>query len=281
MRIAITGSNGQLGRALQERKSTETLLLLDLPDHDITDLPRTLSEMESFRPEVIIHAAAMTDVDACERSPERAYHLNVVGTHSVAVAAMQCRCPLVYISTDYVFDGAKPTHYYEYDRANPLSVYARTKWMGEQVARQLVQQHYVVRIAWLYGDGPNNFVRTVLRLADEGQRLRMVTDEIGSPTYAADVAAALDQLIRRPAYGTYHLPNAGFCSRYEWAREILQLTGRGDVALEPTENYVRAAPVPKRVMLYNAMGSSLGIVPRPWQEALSDFVARHDLARQP
>lgn len=273
MRIAITGSKGQLGQALQACFEHDQLLLVDLPEFDITNLQDMLLSMRSFAPAVIIHAAAMTDVDGCERAPDLAYRINVAGTRNLAVAAQEIGCPLVYISTDYVFDGAKGQPYWEYDDTNPQSVYARTKWVGEQIVRQLVPKHYIVRIAWLYGQGPRNFPRTVLRLARERGQLTMVTDEIGSPTSAADVSAALERLIQIPAYGTYHLPNTGACSRYEWALHILELAGIQGVLVTPSTDYQRAAQVPKHVELYNFMGAEIGIVMRPWQEALRDYIS--------
>lgn len=273
MRIAVTGSKGQLGTALQEVLTGDELLPIDLPEYDISDLTAITASVAAFRPEVIIHAAAITDVDGCERNPELAYRVNVLGTRNMAVAAQQCGAAMVYISTDYVFDGTKGEPYWEYDRTCPLSVYARTKQVGEDLVRSLVARHYVARIAWLYGSGPRNFVRTVLRLARENGRMQMVTDESGSPTLAPDVAAALSRLIRLPAYGTYHLPNAGTCSRYEWAAEILRLAGVTGVELTPSTDYPRAARVPKAVAMRNFCAAELGIVMRPWQEALRDYVA--------
>ncbi|MHB1293899.1 MAG: dTDP-4-dehydrorhamnose reductase [Anaerolineae bacterium] len=273
MRIAVTGSQGQLGLALQSALAGEPVLPIDLPQYDITNLPAILETIKAWEPEVIIHAAAMTDVDGCERNPEAAYRVNALGTRNMAVAAQQTGAALVYISTDYVFDGTKGEPYWEFDDPNPLSVYARTKWVGEQLVRQLVPNHYVVRVAWLYGDGPRNFIKTVLRLASERPSINMVTDEAGSPTNAGDVAAALTRLIRLPAYGTYHLPNAGVCSRYEWAHEVLRLVGREDYALLPSENFQRAARVPKRVEMRNFCGAELGLTMRPWQDALADYVA--------
>ncbi len=274
MRIAITGSTGQLGRALQGALAGESLLLLKRPEQDITLLDPLMAAVKDFQPEVIIHAAAMTDVDGCERDPDLAYRVNVLGTRNVALAAQACGAALVYISTDYVFRGDRAEPYREYDTPDPQSVYARTKWWGENIVRDLTTRFYIVRVAWLYGDGPRNFVKTVLRLAAERPVLRMVTDEVGSPTYAEDVAQALARLVRVPAYGIYHLPNAGVCSRYEWAAEILRLAGRDEVRLEPMENYPRPARVPKRVHLLNVFGSELGLVMRPWQEALADYMER-------
>lgn len=279
MRVVITGSKGQLGSALQEALCHEQLLLVDLPENDITNLASITSAVAAFRPEVIIHGAAMTNVDACEREPEAAYRANVIGTRNMAVAAQQNDAALVYISTDYVFDGTKGSPYWEYDDTNPLSVYGRTKRIGEQLAASLSPRHYIVRVAWMYNLGARNFVETVLRLADERKSLQMVTDEVGSPTFARDVASALARLIRQPAYGIYHLPNAGVCSRYEWAQEILRLAGRSDVELIPSQNYVRAARVPKRVELRNFCGAELGIVMRPWREALQEYFSRRQGGR--
>ena len=273
MRIVVTGSNGQLGRGLQTTFELDDLMLVDLPNHDITDIAAIVPAIRTFQPDLVIHCAAMTDVDGCEREPELAYRVNVLGTRNLAVAAQAVDCPLVYISTDYVFDGEAGAPYLEYDEPHPLSVYGRTKLLGECMVRDILLAFYVVRVAWLYGDGPRNFVRTVLRLAEGQGALHMVTDEVGAPTYARDVAQALAQLITMPAYGMYHLPNSGVCSRFDWAREILTLAGRDDVEIIPTQNYQRAARVPKRVEMRNLCGKALGIVMRPWQEALKDFVA--------
>jgi len=273
MRIVITGSDGQLGRALQSVFSSDDLYLVDLPRYDITKTTTIVPTLRAFRPELVIHCAAMTNVDGCERDPRLAESVNVVGTRNMGLVAGQSGCPMVYVSTDYVFDGAREGETSEWDRPSPQSVYARTKWLGEEAARQLVGQLYVVRVAWLYGDGPRNFVRTVLRLAQEGGPLRMVTDECGSPTYAVDVARALARLVTTAAYGTYHLPNAGVCSRYDWAATILELAGlREGVDLEPMTNYQRAAVVPKRVALRNYNGAHEGIVMRPWLEALAEYM---------
>jgi len=271
MRIAITGSKGQLGTSLQLALKDAELLLMDLPECDLTDLEVATATIGRFQPEMVIHCAALTNVDGCERDPEAAYRVNVLGTRNMAVAAQQAGSSMVYISTDYVFDGAKDEPYWEYDDANPLSVYGRTKWVGEGLVRSLVPRYYIVRIAWLYAQGFRNFVETVLRLAQERGRLTMVTDEVGSPTYAPDVAQAIARLIRLPAYGTYHLPNSGACSRYEWAREILRQAGQTDVEVIPSENYPRLARVPKRAELRNFCAAEMGIIMRPWQQALEDY----------
>jgi dTDP-4-dehydrorhamnose reductase len=272
MRIAITGSKGQLGTALQTRLASETLLPLDLPEWDMTDAMRVRAILEAFAPDVVIHSAALTDVDRCETDPERAYLVNAVGTQNVALACQRCAAPMLYVSTDYVFDGTKGAPYLEYDPPAPLSVYARTKLAGEWAAQSLLLRFYIVRSAWIYYPGRRNFVETVLRLARERGALSMVTDEAGSPTYAPDLADAIARLLPSELYGIYHFTNTGVCSRYEWACEILRLAGLDHLTVAPSQGYVRPAPVPRRVELRNLYGASqLGITLRPWQEALADY----------
>ena len=272
MRIVVTGSNGQLGRALQRVIGQETLYLVDLPEHDITNLDHTIASVTAFRPDLVIHAAAITDVDGCEKDPELAYRVNAWGTRNVAVSCQRSGCPLVYISTDYVFDGTKGEPYWEYDEPNPLSVYARSKLAGETLVQTLLSEFYVVRTAWLYDRSGKNFVKTVLRLAEERDSLRMVTDESGSPTYAPDLAVAVARLIQTPAYGIYHFTNLGTCSRFEWASRALQIAGKPNYALSPSTDYQRAATVPKHVELRNSNGTALGITLRPWAEALEEYL---------
>ncbi len=235
MRIAITGSAGQLGQALQKVLSGEELLLIDLPEYDITDYTQLYPAIVDFRPHVVIHAAAFTDVDGCELKPDIAYRVNALGTQNVALACLGCNAAMVYISTDYVFDGTKNEPYWEWDHPNPQSVYARSKLAGEYYTQTLLHKFYIVRTAWLYSRTGTNFVKKVLQLADQHDKLYFVTDEVGSPTYAPDLAAALHKLIAHPLYGVYHLTNSGVCSRYEWAKAILELAGRPDYPLFPAQ----------------------------------------------
>jgi dTDP-4-dehydrorhamnose reductase len=272
MRIGITGSAGQLGQALQALLQDQELLLLDLPEYDITSFDQMQRVILPFAPQVMIHAAAYTDVDGCERDSELAYRVNALGTQNVALACQRCDAPMVYISTDYVFDGARQEPYWEWDVPNPQSVYARSKLAGEHCTQTLLQRSYIVRTAWLYSLSGKNFVKTVLRLADERPQLQFVTDEVGSPTYAPDLARAVVRLIAHPIYGIYHFTNEGVCSRYEWAKAILELAGRPDYPILPTQGYQRAAKVPARSELRNFCGKTqLGITMRPWRKALEDY----------
>lgn len=272
MRIAITGSAGQLGLALQSRLANDELLLMDLPQYDIGDQRQTRDSIARFRPEVVIHAAAYTNVDGCESDPASAYRVNALGSQNVAVACQESGAAMVYVSTDYVFDGLKDGPYWEWDTPNPQSTYARSKLAGELITSTLLRRHYIVRTAWLYSRQGKNFVKTVLRLAGEQNRLQFVTDEVGSPTYAPDLADAIVKLIPSGLYGIYHFTNSGVCSRFEWARAILELAGLDASRISPTQGFARAAKVPARSELHNFCGATqLGIVLRPWRAALEEY----------
>ncbi len=272
MRVVITGSAGQLGQALQESLSNHHLLLVDLPQHDITDYDQIRQAIARFKPDLVVHAAAFTNVDQCELEPDTAYRVNALGTQNVALASQECGAAMLYVSTDYVFDGKKGEPYWEWDAPNPESVYARSKLAGEYYTQSLLTRFYIVRTAWLYSRTGNNFVKRVLELAAERPELHYVTDEVGSPTFAPDLAQAIVKLIARPLYGTYHFTNTGVCSRYEWAKAALELAGRGEYPIFPTRGYKRPAKVPAYCELRNFCGATqLGITLRPWQEGLRDY----------
>lgn len=272
MRIAITGANGQLGRSLQETLADEQVLALTRANGgDVADT-RIIDRLAGWQPDVVIHAAAMTNVDGCERDPDTAFRVNGLGTRNVALACQQAGAAMVYISSDYVFDGTKGSPYTEWDTPNPISVYGASKLAGEDYVKQLLGRFWIVRTAWLYRPGHENFVATILRLATERDRLTVVDNEVGSPTYAPDLAGAIAQLIQQPLYGIYHLTNAGHCSRYEFARKIVGLAGL-DAVIEPTDHYPRAARPPAFAPLHNFVGAEMGIELRPWEEALADYFA--------
>ena len=273
MRIAITGAGGQLGQALQAALGAEhELIPLGHADVELGH-PDCVERLVATGAELVIHPAAYTDVDGCARDPERAYRVNGLGAQYVALACRRLGAALVYVSTNEVFDGAATSPYFEYDRAAPINAYGRSKWAGEQVVREALDRFYIVRVAWLFG-GPRNFVRTVLRLAAERDSIAMVADEVGSPTYAPDAAAAIAQLIQLPFYGTYHVVNEGFCSRFEFAAEVLRMAGRERAALRPIRlaDFKRDSVVPPYTPLRNAAAAALGVRLRPWQEALADYL---------
>jgi len=271
MRIVITGAHGQLGRSLQNVLVGHEILPVDLPEHDITRLD-IITTIAAFQPDVVIHAGALTDVDACELDPDSAYRVNALGTRNVAVACQRCDAPMIYVSTDYVFDGAKGEPYLEFEEPSPINVYGRSKLAGERLVRDLLSRFYIVRTAWLYAQGGNNFVAKILSLAGERDELSVVTTEVGSPTYAPDLAEAIVHLIEYPLYGIYHLVNEGSCSRYEFASKILEFAGKSGFPLHPARTYDRPTRVPANASLRNfCAATQLGIRLRPWEEALRSY----------
>lgn len=276
MRIVITGSSGQLGRELLPRlASLGEVIGRTLSDLDVTT-PECADRLAGLSPDWVVHAAAATDVDACERAPDHAMSVNAEGTSRVVEGCRKGGAGLVYLSSDYVFDGRKGAPYVEVDRPAPQSVYGRSKLEGERVTRTLGSRWVIIRTAWLYGVHGTNFVKTILRKAGAGERLRVVDDQVGSPTSAADLAAAVSLLLSRGLTGLYHVTNSGSCSWYEFAREILRLTGSTSTRLSRITSLElnRPAPRPAYSVLENAAWEAAGLPPlRPWPEALADTLA--------
>lgn len=274
MKVLITGCKGQLGRALYEALSDHTLAGCDLPETDITDRQAIAAFIDDVGPDVVIHTAAWTDVDGCARKPEEAYRVNALGTQNVALACASSGAALATISTNEVFDGSADSPYRECDPPHPINPYARSKAAAEWFTRHLLNRFYIVRTAWLYAPGGSNFPHRIIELADELGALKVVTDEVGNPTFAPDLAEALAQLIQTEAYGVYHLTNAGYASRFDFAREILRISGRQDVPVEPItlDAFDRASTPPRFAPLANTAAAALGIRPRPWQDALAAFL---------
>ncbi len=274
MRIYITGIRGQLGRALAKALAGHVVFGAGSSEADITDLQAIRSSITSFKPDLVIHSAAMTDVDGCARDPDRAYRVNALGTRNAALACQNANCPMLAISTNEVFDGTADQPYLEFDPAHPINFYARSKHAGEMFVRDLLTRFYVVRTAWLYGYGGSNFVTKIVKRAKQDGRLRVVTNEIGSPTFAADLAAAITRLITTGAYGIYHFTNEGSCSRFEFAQRILELAGLSHVPVEPIglADLDRPSTPPSYTPLRNFCGAQLGITLRPWPDALAEYV---------
>ena len=272
MRVVITGAKGQLGHALLPvcRRLGE-VVGLDLPEWDLTR-PESLDGLVALHPDWVIHAAAATDVDRCEREPAWAMAINAEGTSRVAEACRQTGAGLVYLSTDYVFDGTKGAPYLEEDPPAPPSVYGRSKLEGERIVRQTAPRWAIARTAWLYGTHGKNFVKTILQKACGCEPLAVVNDQVGSPTYAADLAEALVRLLERRLGGIFHLTNSGSCSWFEFTQEILRRSGRPGASLAPitSRQLNRPAPRPGYSVLANRAWQSAGEPPlRPWPEALA------------
>jgi len=275
MRIAITGHKGQLGQALIEALADDEILGLDIPEHDITQARAISDAICRFKPEVVIHSAALTDVERCAREPELALTINGIGTHNVALACRRCGATLLAVSSNEVFDGRKGAPYYEHEQTHAINAYAESKLAAEIYVRMHLSRFYIVRTSWLYARGGNNFPSKILQAADKHGRLRVVCDEISSPTYAPDLAQAIAALIRTEQYGIYHLINEGACSRLEFARRILELAGKGDVPLEPitSDQWPRASTPPLHCVIRNLAGAQIGISLRHWDEALRAYFA--------
>lgn len=272
MRVLITGHKGQLGRALQAR--WPSAVGVDLPEVDITEAGAIDSIVAEHRPDLIMHCAAMTDVDGAARDPQAAYRANGLGTQNVALAAARSGAALAYVSTNEVFDGTKGAPYLEFDTPNPLNPYAASKRAGEWFVSNLTRQFFILRTSWLTGRGGRNFVHRIQQLADERGQLSVVTDEVANPTFVDDLADAIVQVVSTRRYGIYHLTNAGYCSRYDYARKILELSGRGHIPVQPITlaDYARPSTPPKFTPLANFAAAALGVSLRPWEEALAEFL---------
>lgn len=272
MRIAVTGANGQVGRALQQvvtECGEDEVIPFASAALDVSDAAAVRDALVPLAPDCIIHAAAYTDTDACEVQQERAYAVNALGTGYVAAAAAAAGCPLIAISTNYVFDGDRAEPYDEFDLPNPRSVYARSKWAGEVAAARAGAHLLIVRSAMIYAEEGRNFIRTMLALAERGTPLRVVADQWGQPTYATDLARGLLALARQPLPGIYHLTNAGTASWFEWACTTFRMAGlTPDVRPIPAAEFPRPCTPPTHGVLVNRAAAHLGITLPPWQEAL-------------
>ncbi len=288
MKVLVTGAGGMLGRLVCSELAPEHQVLpTDVVDGcerlDISDVPSTFDTLARFRPELVIHCGAMTDVDGCEREPDEAYRLNAVGTWNLACACKACDCAIAYVSTDYVFDGKKRTPYTEFDRTNPVSVYGASKLAGELAVRELCEKHYVVRTSWLFAPHGKNFALSILKAAQINKELRVVSDQVGSPTYARDLAGFLVSLIGSPLYGTYHFTNAGSCSWYEFAKRIIETAGLEDVEVVPIKSEEWPTPTkrPDYSVLRHYRMELLGRdTARPWEEAVAEFISEWTTAKQ-
>jgi dTDP-4-dehydrorhamnose reductase len=276
VKLAITGTTGTLGKALVRHAEAQghTLLHLNRPQHDITNPDAIKSAIIAFAPDVVIHPAAYTNVDGAESEPDVAFAINAEGTRNVAQACEAANCPIIYVSTNMVFDGTRGAPYIEADPPNPIGVYATSKWQGEQYLQETTPHHYIARVSWLYGKDGDSFIHKIIRAADKHGALSVVADEIATPTYAEDLADALLKLAATEQYGTYHLINEGECSRYDYALEIMRLTGRTHIPITPTAlaDFKRPAYTPPYSTILNTRASQLGIKLRPWQDALADYL---------
>jgi len=279
MRTLIFGSGGQLGRDLIHVFQRECVVRgYDLPDVDIADEVALQPLVEQFGPDLLINAAAYTDVEGAEDDFARAFLANETGARNIAELAAYHQIPVIYFSTDYVFDGTKGSPYVPGDPMAPLGVYGKTKAAGEHATIVANPRHFVLRTAWLYGPGGNNFVEKVLRAAAARPELKVVEDEIGSPTHTLDLAEAALALAKTQAYGTYHAVNTGACSRFEFAKAFLEMAGSSAaVSPCPASDYPSKAARPKYSVLDTAsLTAASGRAMRPWRDALAHYMQRRN-----
>jgi dTDP-4-dehydrorhamnose reductase len=271
VRILVTGAGGQLGRELMEVLAAHELHGRDHRALDITNREAVVQTVEQVRPSWVINAAAYNDVDGAEAATEVAFAVNASGPGYLAEAAARVGAEMVHISTDYVFDGRKGSPYNELDRADPLGVYGRSKYQGELQVQSAHPSACVLRTAWLYGEYGNNFVKAILKAADRGGPLKVVADQVGSPTWTRHLAQAIGQLIQTPARGLFHVANGGSCSRFEFARAIVR--DRVEVLPISADEAARAAPRPANSALVSARWPAAGLWPLPdWERALTDYL---------
>lgn len=282
MRVLITGAGGQVGRELAVTFADHVVVAADHATLDVTDRAQVLGAVTGFQPEVIVHAAAWTAVDACEADPERAFSANALATRHVSEAARRVSAHLVTYSTDYVFDGTAPSPYLEWDRPNPQSVYGRSKLAGERELRD-APDTTILRISWVCGRHGSNMVKTILRLASEHPTLRFVDDQRGHPTFADDLAGMTRRLATERRPGLFHVTNQGAVSWFEFARAVLESSGSDPTRVEPISTAdldpPRPAPRPANSVLDNAALRMSGIPLLPHYRESLDRLVRDLLGR--
>ena len=259
----------------------------DLVIQDITDRQVIEDSIGRIKPDMIVHTAAWTDVDACEDNPDKAYNINALGTHNLALIAAKIDVPILYISTDFVFDGQKHNPYDEHDRPNPINIYGKSKLQGEEFVLSAAEKYFIVRTSWLFGKCGRNFVDSILTQAESKKRLKVVADQFGSPTYTKDLASAVKNFVDfyfskiesgsdKDIYGIYHVTNSDNCSWFKFAKAILQHKRLTDIDIMPitSAELTRAAERPKMSILNNSKYQTLTQhALRTWDEALADYLS--------
>jgi len=280
VRILVLGARGMLGQDLVPLlSSTYEVIARDIQDFDITDAQRVEEEILRLKPQVVINAAAYTDVDGCESNQELAFSVNAGGAGNIAHACTLVKAKMIHLSTDYVFDGSSSRPYQEDDAPNPLNIYGLSKWQGEIRIQNSSAPYLIIRTQWLYGAHGKNFVDTIIRAAEKEKELRVVDDQKGSPTYTKDLSWAIKELLEKDGQGIFHVANSEACTWFEFAREILREMKFNQVHLIPirSSELTRPARRPANSVLNCQKFERLtGKRLRPWKEALRDYLAsRH------
>ena len=277
MKVLVTGAKGQLGTDLMnelEKRGIESIGV-DVQEMDITDREACMRVISESKADAVIHCAAYTAVDAAEDNVDLCRKINGEGTRNVALACQATGAKMMYISTDYVFDGQGTRPWEPDDNRSPLNVYGQTKYEGELAVEELVEKFFTVRIAWVFGVAGKNFIKTMLRLGKERGAVSVVDDQVGSPTYTYDLARLLVDMIQTDYYGRYHATNEGFCSWYGFACEIFRQAGMDDVKVTPvsSDQFPVKAVRPANSRMSKAKLAENGFEPLPtWQDALGRFL---------
>ncbi|MBD5500164.1 MAG: dTDP-4-dehydrorhamnose reductase [Lachnospiraceae bacterium] len=275
-KIIVTGCNGQLGRAVNKELEGNTgieFVNTDVAELDITNIDKVMELAREVKPYAIINCAAHTGVDACETDADNAYRINAIGPRNLSIAASEMGAKMIHISTDYVFDGKSSKPYIEFDRPNPQGMYGATKLAGEMMVKDFADHYFILRTAWLYGDG-KNFVKTMLRLSETNDKVKVVNDQFGSPTSTKELACAISQLLLTENYGLFHATCEGSCNWAEFAQEIFRLAGKSTkVEGITTEEYNAPAPRPAYSILENYMLKlTSGYLFADWHDAIEEYI---------
>lgn len=275
-KIIVTGCNGQLGRAVNKYYANDNkyeFVNTDVGELDITSIDKVMEFAREIKPYAIINCAAHTAVDACETEGDKAYRINAIGPRNLSIAASETGAKMIHISTDYVFDGRGSRPYTEFDPVGPQGMYGITKLAGENFVKEFADRYFIIRTAWLYGDG-KNFVKTMLRLSETNDKVRVVKDQVGSPTSADELAKAIAYLLPTENYGLFHGTCEGDCSWSEFAEEIFRLAGKSTVVEAiTTEEYNAAAPRPAYSILENYMFKlTTDFMFADWHDAIEKYI---------
>lgn len=277
MKVLVTGVKGQLGydvvRELEKRG--HEAVGVDIEEMDITKADEVSRVMKSAAPDAVIHCSAYTAVDRAEEEPEICRTVNADGTANIAAVCAEIGCKLLYLSTDYIFSGDGESPWEPDDEPSPLNVYGQTKYEGEQAIKAKLDKYFIVRISWVFGINGSNFIKTMLRLGKENGAVKVVSDQIGSPTYTADLAVLLADMIESEAYGQYHATNEGLCSWYEFAKEIFRAADMNDVTVTPvsTGEFPAKAkrPLNSRMNKERLVENGFRKLPS-WQDAVARYI---------
>lgn len=282
--ILVTGAQGQLGSNLVSILKSEGYNVVGTgkSELDITNEKEVDKVISLLKPDIIIHCAAYTQVDKAELEPDRAFLINGIGTRNIAIAAESNQSKLIYISSDYVFNGNTSSVYNEFSSVDPINIYGRSKLAGERMVRDFHSRFFIIRTSWIFGPNGDNFVKSMLQLSREKERLKVVDDQIGSPTYTVDLSNCIVKLMETNKYGIYHISNTGSCSWYEFAKEIFLQTN-DFIQVEPctSEEFPRIAKRPKFSVM-DQMGLRINHIPQMphWKDALQRFLMEYNNSDQ-